>query len=137
MTLSLHASLFLLSPILGVTEPALYERQKALVRKGLLPRATGSGRGNNGPVFNKRNVSLLMATVVISDSLAEIRDEDESTIEQFADDIAESMGRDGRESAVTYGLCSGSCATGPSIIVERTLHPMAIYEVAQLLKAGT
>jgi hypothetical protein len=132
---SLKAALPEIGKIVGTTAHALYTRQRELVRLGLMPSPKGRGPGSGTPI-TVNTISYLLAAVVISDSIADIGTVGEDVLRRVAKGIRESLNRDGSESAVTYSWRFGTCASGPSIIVDRTLHSMAIAEVAQLLKAS-
>jgi hypothetical protein len=77
--LSLKGFINYLARELDMTEAALYERQRALVRAGLLKGAEGRGPGS-GVRATPYSVALLLIAVLASDSLSEVA---EST-KQFA-----------------------------------------------------
>jgi hypothetical protein len=62
-----------IAPPLGLTTAALYERQRALVRLGLLPTPQGRGRGS-GADATPDNVALLIITRLLTDNLSEVDD---------------------------------------------------------------
>lgn len=68
---SLKSVIPLIAPMLRLSNDALYERQRLLVRKGVLPSAGGRGRGN-GAKATEQTVALLIAAVLISDNLSDI-----------------------------------------------------------------
>ena len=80
---SLTSFLPILEPYLGITAAAIYERQRALVRLGLLPQPVGRGRGS-GATANPRSAALLMISVLLTDSLSEV---DERVGKLFAQPI--------------------------------------------------
>jgi hypothetical protein len=55
---------------LSMTPAALYERQRALVRAGLLKAKPGRGRGT-GVAFSPHSLAMLLISVAASDSLTE------------------------------------------------------------------
>lgn len=59
-----------LAPIFGLTEKALYERQKSLVRMKMLPTPQGRGRGS-GAEATPANVALLIIAVMATDKQAD------------------------------------------------------------------
>lgn len=59
-----------LAPIFGLTEKALYERQKSLVRMKMLPTPQGRGRGS-GAEATPENVALLIVAVMATDKQAD------------------------------------------------------------------
>jgi hypothetical protein len=59
-----------LAALLGTTPAALYERQRALVRAGLLTQPQGRGPGSGVPV-RPYEVALLVIAVLASDSLSD------------------------------------------------------------------
>jgi hypothetical protein len=59
-----------LARIVGVSADVLYERQRALVRAGLLAQAEGRGPGS-GVRATARSVALLLIAVLASDTLAD------------------------------------------------------------------
>jgi hypothetical protein len=72
---SLQASIVPLSKILGLNPHALYERQLALVAKGLLPSRTGRGPGSGTPL-SAETVAVLLISMLATDS---IKDSPEAT----------------------------------------------------------
>jgi hypothetical protein len=60
-----------LSPLLGVTSAALYERQRVLVDIGLIKTRGGRGPGSGVP-FTAENLAALVISVLATDSLSEI-----------------------------------------------------------------
>jgi hypothetical protein len=68
MTTSLKAYMPPLARLLGVSAAALYERQRALVRTGLLDAGSGWGPGS-GVRTTASSVALLLISVLASDSL--------------------------------------------------------------------
>jgi hypothetical protein len=67
---SLTSILPQLAPILGLSTAALYERQRALVRLGLLPKPEGRGRGS-GADASPETVALLVIAVMATDNLSD------------------------------------------------------------------
>jgi hypothetical protein len=65
---SLQASIVPLSKILGLNPHALYERQLALVGKGLLPARTGHGPGSGTP-FSAETVAVLLISMLATDGI--------------------------------------------------------------------
>jgi hypothetical protein len=70
---SLKAYAPLLASRLGTTPAALYERQRALVRAGLLAQPEGRGPGSGVPV-RPYEVALLLIAVLATDSLSDTSD---------------------------------------------------------------
>jgi hypothetical protein len=60
-----------LSPLLGVTSAALYERQRVLVDIGLIKPRAGRGPGS-GVAFTAENLAALLISILATDSLSEI-----------------------------------------------------------------
>jgi hypothetical protein len=60
-------------PHLGVSPAALYERQRALVRLGVLHGKEGKGRGS-GVRLSAGAVAALLASLLATDSLSEVAD---------------------------------------------------------------
>jgi hypothetical protein len=60
-----------LSPMLGVTPAALYERQRVLVDIGLIKTRGGRGPGSGVP-FTTENLAALVISILATDSLSEI-----------------------------------------------------------------
>jgi hypothetical protein len=60
-----------LSPMLGVTPAALYERQRVLVDIGLIKPRAGRGPGS-GVAFTAENLAALVISILATDSLSEI-----------------------------------------------------------------
>jgi len=76
---SLRSLLPTLAPIFNLTTDALYERQRALVRTGLLPAPQGRGRGA-GAEATPDNVAMLVIAVMATDRFADT----EGVIEKLA-----------------------------------------------------
>jgi hypothetical protein len=70
MSTSLKGLTPALARFLGSTPAALYERQRALVRAGLLPLESGRGPGS-GVLATAHAVALLVIAVLATDSLSE------------------------------------------------------------------
>jgi hypothetical protein len=51
---------------------ALYERQRALVRVGLLPQATSRGRNSGGAMATPDTVAMIVLSVLVTDNLSEV-----------------------------------------------------------------
>jgi hypothetical protein len=68
---SLKSFLSAVSPIIGVSPAALYERQRALVKLGLLSAAPGRGPGSGVPL-SADNVAVMIICVLASDSLSDV-----------------------------------------------------------------
>ena len=66
----LKALLPQLAKLVGTTPAALYERQRALVRAGLLQGETGRGPGS-GVRATPNSMAMLLITLLASDSLSE------------------------------------------------------------------
>jgi len=64
-----------LSPILGFSEAALYERQRALVRAGVLPKASGRGRSSGGAEVSPEAVAWIILALLATDNLSEVVDQ--------------------------------------------------------------
>jgi hypothetical protein len=76
---SLKSFLQGVAPILGVSLPTLYERQRALVRLGVLPPSTGAGPGSGVP-FTAENFAAILISLLASDSLSDV---DQSMVALF------------------------------------------------------
>jgi len=70
---SLTSFLPFLSSRLGLSVTALYERQRLLVRHGMLPQPVGRGRGS-GVAASPASVAKLLLSVLATDSLSESAD---------------------------------------------------------------
>jgi len=51
---------------------ALYERQRALVRAGLLPQASTRGRNSGGAMATPDTVALIVLSILVTDNLSEV-----------------------------------------------------------------
>ncbi|MGE0522042.1 MAG: hypothetical protein AB7O60_03275 [Variibacter sp.] len=71
MSVGLKTFLPVLSPLLGHSPSALYERQRALVRLGIIPEGAGRGPGS-GVRATPDTVAMLIVSVLITDSLSEV-----------------------------------------------------------------
>jgi hypothetical protein len=67
----LKSFLYGVSPIIGVSPAALYERQRALVKLGLLEVAPGRGPGS-GVGLSAGNVAAMIVCVLATDGLSEV-----------------------------------------------------------------
>ena len=76
---SLKSFLQGVAPILGVSLATLYERQRALVRLGVLPPSTGAGPGSGVP-FTAENFAPILISLLASDSLSDV---DQSMVALF------------------------------------------------------
>ena len=76
---SLKSFLQGVAPILGVSLATLYERQRALVRLGVLPPSTGAGPGSGVP-FTAKNFAAILISILASDSLSDV---DQSMVALF------------------------------------------------------
>lgn len=68
--ISLKAFAPVLASTLGTTPAAIYERQRALVRQGLLPAPTGRGRGNGIPA-TAETVAMILIALMVTDNLSD------------------------------------------------------------------
>lgn len=91
METSLKALLPRLGEILDLTEDSLYERQRELVRCGLLPSPTGRGPGNGTPATLDTVSILLAASIVMSDSRRNIKYMTKEEIEEVAGKIKDAV----------------------------------------------
>ncbi len=69
---SLTSILPAIAPVLELTPQALYERQRALIRLGLL--AAPEGRGKVGAVASPDTVALLIVATMVTDNLSDTDD---------------------------------------------------------------
>jgi hypothetical protein len=69
--IGLKSYLPMLAPCLALSTSALFERQRALVRLGLLKREPGSGPGS-GVRASPESVAMLLLSVLATDNLSEI-----------------------------------------------------------------
>jgi hypothetical protein len=67
---SLKAFAPVLADLFQVTPAAVYERQRALVRVGILPAPTGRGRGNGLPATAETIAAMLIA-IMATDNLSD------------------------------------------------------------------
>jgi hypothetical protein len=72
--ISLKAFLPVLSRLVELSPAALYERQRALVRLGLLPRPTAPGRNSGAAMATPDAVAMILIAVLATDNLSEIDD---------------------------------------------------------------
>jgi hypothetical protein len=68
---SLKSFLFAVSPIIGVSPDALYERQRVLVKLGLLAAAPGRGPGS-GVSFTAENFAAVLISVLAAETLSQV-----------------------------------------------------------------
>ena len=68
--MSLKAFAPILATTLGTTPAAIYERQRALVRRGLLPAPIGRGRGNGLPA-TAETVAMILIAMMVTDNLSD------------------------------------------------------------------
>jgi len=68
---SLTSFLPMLVSHLGITQAAIYERQRALVRLGLLPKPIGRGRGS-GAEATPATVGLIILSALATDNLSDM-----------------------------------------------------------------
>ena len=68
---SLTSFLPKLVPHFGMTTAAIYERQRALVRLGLLPKPRGRGRGA-GALATPETAALICISILATDNLSEM-----------------------------------------------------------------
>src|SRR5258708_32457347 len=55
-----------------MSSTALYERQRALVRVGLLPQATSRGRNSGGAMATPDTVAMIVLSVLVTDNLSDV-----------------------------------------------------------------
>ena len=72
--ISLKAFLPTLADFTGLSVTALYERQRALVRLGLLPAPTKRGPNSGGAMATPGTVAVMLISVLVTDSLSEMDD---------------------------------------------------------------
>jgi hypothetical protein len=70
---SLTSFLPMLVSHLGITKAAIYERQRALIRLGLLPKPVGRGRGS-GAEATPLNASLIILSALATENLSDMDD---------------------------------------------------------------
>jgi hypothetical protein len=68
--ISLKAFAPVLASTLGTTPAAIYERQRALVRQGLLPAPVGRGPGNGMPA-TAETVAMILIALMVTDNLSD------------------------------------------------------------------
>lgn len=95
--ISLKAFSPVLAEALGTTPAAIYERQRALVRLGLLPAPVGRGRGNGLPA-SATTVAMIIIAMLVTDNLSET-DDRVRTVAEFQ--YAGSRTRPGRKCQLT------------------------------------
>jgi hypothetical protein len=69
---SLKSASYQLAPIFGMTADGVYERQRELVRAGILQQESGKGPGS-GARLNTHNLAWLVVSLMVTDSLSELR----------------------------------------------------------------
>jgi hypothetical protein len=69
---SLKAFLPVLSRNTDLSVTALYERQRMLVRLGLLPKPTKSGRNSGGAMATPGTVAVMLTSILVTDNLSEM-----------------------------------------------------------------
>jgi hypothetical protein len=70
---SLKSFLYGVAPIIGITPNALYERQRALVKLGLLTAAPGRGPGSGVPL-TAENIAAVVISVLAAENLSDVDD---------------------------------------------------------------
>jgi cell division protein ZapA (FtsZ GTPase activity inhibitor) len=68
--MSLKAFAPVLASALGTTPAAIYERQRALIRAGVLPTPVGRGRGNGLPA-TAETAALMLIAIMVTDNLSD------------------------------------------------------------------
>jgi hypothetical protein len=133
-TKSLKSCIPELARVLGETTDALYERQRALDREGLLESRPGRGPGS-GVRATPESIAMLLigllASVSLSDAGARARDIAKTknvgkTAEIFKDALARILSDDGLAAAVkvirvavTHGYASIESETGNTVFMGR------------------
>jgi hypothetical protein len=69
---SLKAFIPVLGDVLGMSNAALYERQRALVRAKLLDRPQRPGRNSGGSLATPDSVGIMLIAVLATDNLSEV-----------------------------------------------------------------
>lgn len=87
----LKSFLSAISPVIGVSPAALYERQRALVKLGLLDAAPGRGPGSGVPL-SADNVAVMIICVLATESLSDV-DERVTALCNAAPDVHLAMNR--------------------------------------------
>lgn len=68
---SLKSFLFGVSPIIGISPAALYERQRALVKLGLLTPSPGRGPGSGVPL-SAESVAVVIVCILAAEALSDV-----------------------------------------------------------------
>jgi hypothetical protein len=68
--ISLKAFAPILADLLALTPAAIYERQRALIRAGVLPAPVGRGRGNGLPA-TAETAALMLIAIMVTDNLSD------------------------------------------------------------------
>jgi hypothetical protein len=68
--MSLKAFAPVLASLLGMTPAAIYERQRALIRAGVLPAPVGRGRGYGLPL-TAETAALMLIAIMVTDNLSD------------------------------------------------------------------
>jgi hypothetical protein len=105
--------------LLGMTPAALYERQRALVRAGLLKSDGGRGPGS-GVRATPYSIALLLIAVLVADSLSEV----EESTKLFAYLKSES-GICPVTGKKTFGSAMGAILASPSL--SRGVHRITVH----------
>ena len=118
---------------------ALYERQRALVRLGHLPKPQQTGRNSGGAQADPRSVAIVLISLLATDALSEM----DERIAKFLDLRPSQMSRDGRGSTnleacpitgqatfldATQFILEGKTRSIVSVSVEREVFTAAIRD---------
>jgi hypothetical protein len=124
MSTSLKALIPPLAKLWGLNPNALYERQRALIRAGLLEARPGRGPGS-GVEASPESVAMLLISVLATDSLSEV---EEKT--RLAADL-----RDQNDQAVTFAqvlaTTIGSWGGEDSFLSYLRSSPIAILHLGE------
>lgn len=111
------AAAFAMSP------SGLYERQRALVRVGLLPQASSRGPKGGGAMATPDTVAMVLLSVLVTDSLSEV----DERIATWAS--LRALNRDDRTGSFKVGTCH--------LTKQKTLHKAISRIIANSVHDGT
>lgn len=122
---SMKAAIPDIAAILGCRQDWLYERQRELIRKGLMPTPKGRGPGNGLPVRGDY-LFMLLAGALIRECLCDLRDAEPDEIDALAHRVASAF-------VLRKSVSSEEYRNG--VFVVRSFNAHQITSLFQLLSA--